>query len=474
MAVIASLNVLLKANADQFSSTMKKAERTTKAAGASMTKAGMAAQSAGKAISTAFAAVGIGMGLNAIRTSTLGIIDAFESADLMSKRLGISYNSLVTLQHAAAENGSSVEVMNAALQKMTRLLGEAAYGEKSATSALDRLGLSFATLERLAPEQQFARIMESVSALPNAMQRATALQDIFGKSSSELGNLLGMSSQEMAKFMGQLQATGNLLTVEQASGMREAAEAVDELSRSWAGLTTQIVAKSAPAISSALQLLTAAMKPGETVAQIQAVNTQLGNGFLEAIQSGQPLQMVPPSQAFPAESMLAGMGPIRDQVGQAASSFVEMLGNAGQMAAAGSVIQGASGSAFSVINAALTEYSNALTVAANATGEMAQTLSTVNQFAEMSTSFGIGYRSVRNALAQEAQTQWESMNRQEIGAASAITAGSNQDRLFSLRKETRAANQNPLKKLEQAQQAAVGLLQSLVQLARDKPVEFGL
>ena len=259
MSVIASLNVLLTASAGQYEATMTKAQRTAKMTGTTMESAGMRASKAWTGLGKAAALIGVGLSLDRMRTGTMQILESVEANDALAKRLGTSYNGLLSLQHAAEKNASSTEVMNTALEKMTKVLGDAAFGEQSAMESLDRLGLSYGRLQNMKPEEQFVAIMEGVRGLNTPMERATALQDLFGRGAGELGSLVNMTADDLRQYRAELDRTGKTLDDAQLSKMLEAQDAVEGLQHAWDGFSTQMTVQFAPAIIAALEAVTKAM-----------------------------------------------------------------------------------------------------------------------------------------------------------------------------------------------------------------------
>lgn len=249
MAVVAALNVLLTANAGQFTTTIDNATKTLK--NLQSGTAGVA-----QAIRNVLPAAAAGVGFGSLINHAKNTVAAFDHADKAASRLGISYTSLATLQQAAVLNGSSIEVMDSALQKMAITLGKAEMGEKGATQSLEMLGLSFADLKNVAPEQQFALIMERIDAMNSPMAKAVALQEIFGRGAAELGNLIGLSAKEMAELQAELIASGAIFSPVQQGMMRAAAASVDELSKAWTGLSNQLTVMVLPVFNSLVSMLT--------------------------------------------------------------------------------------------------------------------------------------------------------------------------------------------------------------------------
>jgi hypothetical protein len=142
--------------------------------------------------------------------------------------------------------------MNDALQKMNVLLGNAEAGGTAAAASLNSLGLSASILKDLSLDQQFALIVRQINRLEDSAQRAAAVQDIFGRGASELGNLLNLTAEDFAQYTNQINGSAASLSATQIAELKKAQNAVEELSRSWAALQTQVAAASAPVLTQAV------------------------------------------------------------------------------------------------------------------------------------------------------------------------------------------------------------------------------
>ena len=68
---------------------------------------------------------------------------------------------------------------------MTSVIGDAMAGNKQAVAAFDHLGLSISELSKLKADEAFRRISDAVANIPNAYERASVAQDVFGKGAKE-------------------------------------------------------------------------------------------------------------------------------------------------------------------------------------------------------------------------------------------------------------------------------------------------
>ena len=152
--------------------------------------------------------VGIGTALVA---PMLGAAKAFAESgaamEEMSKRTGISVESLSELSYAAQMSGLSMEDLEKALFKMQKLMGEAATSGKSTNDELSNLGLTFADIKGLNPEQQFKLLADRISRVKDPSERTAAAMSIFGRSGAML---LPMMEKGAAGIDELMQAARNL------------------------------------------------------------------------------------------------------------------------------------------------------------------------------------------------------------------------------------------------------------------------
>jgi len=127
-------------------------------------------------------AAGLGsLAAAAVNTAKLG----GELSDL-SARTGIGVRALVTLRQAFADAGAGADAVGATINRLQRLILDAAENGGEASRAFTDIGLSAQALSGLAPEDQFRAVSEAISGIENPAQRTAAAMAIFGKSAGEL------------------------------------------------------------------------------------------------------------------------------------------------------------------------------------------------------------------------------------------------------------------------------------------------
>jgi hypothetical protein len=101
----------------------------------------------------------------------------------LADKTGLSTAAIQKFGYAANLSGTSIDTVANAISVMSKnLVG----GNKGAVEALDRLGLSHATLMRMDPEQAFLAITEAIRTMKNPMEQSDAAMRIFGRGGKEL------------------------------------------------------------------------------------------------------------------------------------------------------------------------------------------------------------------------------------------------------------------------------------------------
>lgn len=179
-----------------------------------------------------------------------------DEASKTARRLGMSMTTFQNLSQVAEEAGVSVQQMSGMLTIMSRKMGQLGSGSKAAQNAFASIGLTFADLQNLSPEDQFTLISQRIMALPTAAERTAAAMAIFGRSGATGMGLISDAAQgavaEIAKLRQQL---GLNLTDSQAKGIEMMNDALGRVSMVLQGFINQFLAGLAPAVTTVSNLI---------------------------------------------------------------------------------------------------------------------------------------------------------------------------------------------------------------------------
>lgn len=128
-------------------------------------------------------------------------IDFAERIDDLSKKTGIAPSKLQALEFSAKQVGLSLDPV---AQSISQLSDRLASGDKSAVSALGRLGLAFNNIRGMSPDKAFISIARAIADVEDPMERARAATDLFGRSGHQLLPLLTSDVDALMKKAEQL------------------------------------------------------------------------------------------------------------------------------------------------------------------------------------------------------------------------------------------------------------------------------
>jgi hypothetical protein len=250
MAKTLSLTMQAAINAGGMTKGAADAERACKRVGdaAKQTAADVATL---KAIAIgAVVAKGIGVLGNAFAASAqtalrfaTGVANSVDAMNDLAMRAGVGVASLQALQFAAKLSG--VGDATAAVQRLGLAIGQAA--ESGDIKAFERLGIDFAALEAMSPDQQFQTIQKAIAALPTPADKAAAAVQIFGRAGVELLPLMNQNLQEIEERMKRL---GGVVGDDQVEAISSMNDALDMVQRTFDGIIGNVIGNLAPVVES--------------------------------------------------------------------------------------------------------------------------------------------------------------------------------------------------------------------------------
>lgn len=198
-----------------------------------------------------FGGVAVGVAAGALAVFTARSFAAIDATAKNADRLGETTEKLAGYEVAAALAGISNERFIKSLTDGQRRIAEAAQGTGQGADALKQLGLSAARLVQLSPGAQLERVAEALQNVGNANERARLLYDLFGRSGSELINIIKGGAAAFDEAQAFANATGLAISRIDAAKIEEANDATTRVGFAMQGLGNQIGIRVAPFITEA-------------------------------------------------------------------------------------------------------------------------------------------------------------------------------------------------------------------------------
>lgn len=175
---IANLTVRLSAQIAEFQSEFREAAKSTEKFQQEFTGMATKASALGNIIAN-----GVTTAVYALKNLGQSVLDNASNITDLSAKTGLAMSTIQEFQHVAEQTGTSVDAFTDAVFKLgTNLSG----GSKSVQAGIASLGLSFAEIQRLSPDEQFNRIAQALSEMENPQERNRIALELFGRGAKEI------------------------------------------------------------------------------------------------------------------------------------------------------------------------------------------------------------------------------------------------------------------------------------------------
>ncbi len=174
----------------------------------------------------------------------------------MSKRTGLSVETLSELRFVASQTGTEFASLETAFRKMQRGIYDAGRGLSTQTEALDDLGLKFKDLKNLSPEDQFKLLSDRLGKVTNDTKQAALAQMLFGRTGTNLIPMFEAGAEGISALQAEARRLGLTMSGEDAVAAEVFTDAVDSMSKVVKMATFHIGGALAPALQSAAQWIT--------------------------------------------------------------------------------------------------------------------------------------------------------------------------------------------------------------------------
>jgi hypothetical protein len=175
-------------------------------------------------------------------------LDYAASLGETAQQLGVSARALQQYSFAAGQVGVSQEALQTGLARLTKTLGDAKEGSKTASDAFARLGITQDDIKRLSPDEALRRVADGLAKIEDPAKRAAIEVDLFGKSGQKLDNLLSGGTAALDELARSARELGAVLSDEQIAKADEAADKLELVKNVLSANIAGIVADNANSI----------------------------------------------------------------------------------------------------------------------------------------------------------------------------------------------------------------------------------
>jgi lambda family phage tail tape measure protein len=256
-----SLIVRLLMDTGSFSTDTKRAEKRSKEMAAQIDKAFKVAAGAAFAAGGAFVAM------------TAKVIGNADAAAKSARSIGITTESLTSLQYAAELSGVSSDEFNASLIKLNR---SAADGSK----AFDRMGVSTkdANGNIKGTDVLLKEVSDKFAGYKDGAEKSALAQELFGKSGANMISFLNSGSEGLTEMQKEAEKLGVVIGGELAANSELFNDNLTRIQKSVMGLVVEIAGPLVGALAKMTTEFLKAAQAGDTLAG--SIARALGGGAI--------------------------------------------------------------------------------------------------------------------------------------------------------------------------------------------------
>ena len=227
--VVGKLTTVLQANSGPFSKGLSKATRDLNTFSASAMKTGAKLAAAGAAILAPFA------------LSIRAFARYGDEVAKMGRRTGLGVETVSRLGYAARIAGAELDDVEKGTKRMARTIVDANSGLTTYQRAFDRIGVDYAALQRMSPEEAFLAIGDAIAKTESPLVKAAAAQEIFGRAGTKLIPLFDLGAEGMETLMERAEKLGIVLGSEATLDAERLTDAFQDLKMGALGVGIELV-----------------------------------------------------------------------------------------------------------------------------------------------------------------------------------------------------------------------------------------
>ena len=209
-----------------------------------------------KVAALAMTAMGIGVGL-ALTKMVNNYSQAGDAVAKMAKRTGFGVEMLSELRHVANLSGTTIESLEIAMRRMSRVADQAGRGmENEYTKRLKQLGIEVDKFIAMPQEEKFWLIVDALAAIEDPAVKVAAAYDLFGDSGTKLLPIIDSGTAAIADMRQETHDLNLVFSVESARAAEDFEDSKTRMKGALEGLANVVAVTVMPEFERFIKLIT--------------------------------------------------------------------------------------------------------------------------------------------------------------------------------------------------------------------------
>jgi hypothetical protein len=252
MAIIKTLDILLRGKTDQLGKDLKK----------SQSMLGSWSSSVRGLVAAAIPVVSFAGITAGIRSA----IDELDGLRDRSIRLGIDPGELASLERASQLAGVGVNQLSTAQKVLAVQTSKAIAGGKEQSRVFSQLGISSSTLARLSPTQQLITIGKALDGVKDRFEKTRIATELFGRAGLTIIPLIANGAEDLKKSFSDTARLGGVFSQSELNRIDAFNDSFFDLGFASKNLFKTMAVELTPALTKIVKALTDGIAPGTAFA----------------------------------------------------------------------------------------------------------------------------------------------------------------------------------------------------------------
>ena len=233
-------------------------------------------------VQTGVAAVGTTLAGAFALVGAKGAIDTLDMLDDLQEKTGISVEKLSELRFAGEAVGTPFEVLAGGVGRLSKLMAEAASGNKEAAATFKALNVEVKNADGTlrSQDQVLGDLADRFASYSDGPEKAADAQRLFGKSGQEMIPLLNQGREGIEKLRLEAEQLGAIYS---GSLAKDAADFNDNLTKLKLSSEAAAIAVGGPLLKSLVAITNQILEAKKEGGLLNAVLVAIGGGFARTL-----------------------------------------------------------------------------------------------------------------------------------------------------------------------------------------------
>ncbi|MGF6347905.1 hypothetical protein [Variovorax sp. W2I14] len=211
-----------------------------------------------------------------------GLIDTLDRLDDLQEKTGISVEKLSELRFAGESVGTPFEVLAGGVGRLSKLMAEAAGGNKEATATFKALNVEIKNADGTmrTNEEVLGDLADRFSGYADGAVKSADAQRVFGKSGAEMIPFLNQGREGIEKLRKEAEQLGAIYG---GSLAKDAADFNDNLTKLRLSSEAAAISVGGPLLKSLVNLTSQILEAKKEAGLLNAVLIAIGGGFARTL-----------------------------------------------------------------------------------------------------------------------------------------------------------------------------------------------